>query len=254
MLPSYPLPWDHLPKWTVDLLLGRQRTFAEDARRCLALLSPPCRVIGVENIPQKGGVLVTVNHYSRRGFRAWWLALSVSAYMPREMRWIMTSAWRYHDPLRLKFLSPLTRWVFRRIARMYGFFLMPPMPPQRGEEHQRAACVRQVINYVRSNPDAVIGLAPEGQDFPDGQLHLPPSGVGRFIAKLAELGLVILPAGFYEEEEHCCLRFGTPYLLQSLRNPLKKHDEVMIARKVVEHIAACLPSGLRGEFDRGEKP
>ncbi len=251
MPPRYPLPWNELPAWLVDLFLMRQRSFAQDARRCVEVLSPPCIVTGLQNIPEQGGFVMTVNHYSRPGFRAWWLALAASAYLPGEVRWIMTNAWRFTDSLRHRLFTPLTRRVFIRIAHMYQFFLMPPMPPQRGEEQQRATSVRQVLSYVKVHPDAVIGLAPEGQDHPGGQLHLPPSGVGRFIAKLVELGLMILPVGFYEEGEHACLHFGAPYTLCASGKSLKKEDELFVARKVMQHIAACLPSNLRGEFDHG---
>jgi hypothetical protein len=72
---------------------------------------------------------LTINHYARPGFHAWWLALALSAVVPTDVHWIMTAAWTYSDGFRARTVTPLSRWLFGRIAQVYGFTSMPPMPP-----------------------------------------------------------------------------------------------------------------------------
>ncbi|MBN1439985.1 MAG: hypothetical protein JW929_11305 [Anaerolineales bacterium] len=124
----------------------------------------------------------------------------------------MTAAWTFPDPLRSRLLTPLSRWALARIARMYGFTLMPPMPPRPEDAGARADSVRRILRLARrSRPD--IALAPEGMDSPDGRLKPPPSGAGRFIAHLAALGYTPVPVGAYETDGAFCLRFGEPFRL-----------------------------------------
>jgi len=78
----YALPAGWLFRLGADLLRGRPRSFRADARTCIAGLQPPLQVEGREYIPACGPCLLTVNHYTRPGLRAWWLALAVSAALP----------------------------------------------------------------------------------------------------------------------------------------------------------------------------
>jgi 1-acyl-sn-glycerol-3-phosphate acyltransferase len=177
-----------------DLILGRRRFFFRDAtelvkgiRRFEPIGHPPAD----SNPP-----LFLVNHYSRPRFRAWWVAIALVAAAGRKVHWPMTSAWTYPDPLRSRLITPLTEWVLARVARMYGFTLMPPMPPRAENALSRAEAVRRVLRLARSIRPA-IAMAPEGMDSPDGRLMRPPPGAGRFIAHLAEVGYTLIPVGAY---------------------------------------------------------
>jgi hypothetical protein len=191
---------------------------------------------------------LTLNHYNRPGFQAWWLALAVSAVIPVDVHWVMTAAWTYQDPIRSHTITPLTRWFFHRMAGVYGFTSMPPMPPDPRDTHARTVAVRQVFAYVRAYPGPIIALAPEGSDAPDGTLQWPPAGSGRFLLHLARLGLDVVPLGGFEEEGAFCLRFGPPYRLQVPAHLAVGGRDREARRIAMAHIAEQLPAHLRGSF------
>src|SRR3990170_3691208 len=97
MPPKYPLPWRLVLKALPDFIFQRSRSFRADSKTCVDMLAPKLQIIGQANIPQAGPALVTVNHYSRPGFRAWWLPLAISASVPVEIHWVMTAAWRFEE-------------------------------------------------------------------------------------------------------------------------------------------------------------
>jgi hypothetical protein len=189
-----------------------------------------------------------MNHYSRPGFGAWWLALAVSDVVATDVHWIMAGACTYPDRLRAHTITPAMRELFSRIAQVYGFTVMPPMPPDPRDWAERAMAVRRVIGHVRHSHQPVIGLAPEGGDSPEGTLQWPPSGTGRFVLHLAELGLKVVPVGGYESRGALCLRFGPAYRLEvSSARPARDRDQE-VRETVMHHIAAQLPPHLRGRF------
>ena len=251
MSPTYPLPWQILPGLAADLLLGRRRSLRADAVACVARLTPSLQVLGEEFIPRGGPCLLTVNHYTRPGLPAWWLVLAASACVPAEIHWTMTSAWTYPDALRARLVTPLTRIFFQRIAKMYGFTSMPPMPPDPREVERRAKAVRQVLEYARQAESPMIGLAPEGRDAPKdqpGALVEPPSGVGRFVLQLTRLGLSICPVGVFESDGRLCIRFGQAYGLEFQPGMKAEERDRLVRRQVMMRIANLLPPGLHGVY------
>lgn len=254
--PRYPFPRGLAARlvWAALRGLSMRRCFRVDAQACVAALRPPLYVDGQAHIPTSGPCLLTINHYTRGAsngyapFRAWWLALGVSAVVPAEIHWIVTEAWTYPDPLRARLVTPATRWLFRRVARVYGFSSMPPMPPDPRDVVARTLAVRHVLAYVQATANPLIGLAPEGGDAPGGVLQRPPSGAGRFMLHLARLGLQLVPVGGFEAEGAFCLRFGPAYRLEvssALSAPERDREASAL---VMRHIAALLPPYLRGEF------
>jgi hypothetical protein len=231
-----------------DLLLVRRRSFHRDGQACVNHLKPALRLFGQENIPISGPCLLSVNHYSRSGFGAWWIAFAVAACVPVEMHWAMTGELTYPG----KWFAPLgqviSRRVLARLARVYGFTSMPPMPPRPNDIAARARAVREMLEYARAHPDAVLGLAPEGMDDPSGKLSLPPAGAGRFISLLARAGFPILPVGCYEQEGALCLHFGKQYTLPALSQHSPAERDRLAAEIVMGRIAALLPVELRGEI------
>ena len=206
--PRYSYPRGLFAKVARDVILYRRRDFREDAIACIEHLRPPLQVLGTENIPLQGPCVITVNHYYRPGFGAEWLALAISASVPMNVHWIMTGEFMYQEKWYAAIGSIGSRILLRRIAYIYGFTNMPPMPPRPKDVEARARSVRAVLEFVRRTRDPVIGLAPEGHDPFEGILTRPAAGVGRFGLLLARAGLIFMPAGAYEVKGILQLCFG----------------------------------------------
>jgi hypothetical protein len=194
---------------------------------------------------------VTCNHYSRPGFAAWWLALAVTAAVAAhrapdadaEVRWVMTAAWAFPESRwRHRVLTPLTRWAFRRVAQVYGFVTMPPMPPHPSEVEARALAVLRTVRLARraAQGGGMVGLAPEGRDVPEG-LGSPPAGAGEFIALLVNAGLPVLPVGVAEVERRLRVSFG-PLFVPEIP-PHRAARDRPVARQVMAAIQWQLPPG-----------
>lgn len=245
MSPRYSIPYQTVSGLIWAVLRRQERSFRADACTCIGRLNPPLQTEGRSHIPAQGPALLTVNHYSQTGFQAWWIPLAISSAVPVEVHWTMTAAWTFTDRPWARPLTPLTRWLFRRLAQVYRFTTMPPMPPHPSEVEARARAVRRVLEYARRAPRPLIGLSPEGKDWPGGVLGQPPPGAGRFIGHLAQWCPDIVPVGLYQEGDDLCLRFGPPYRLELF--PAKTMDRE-ISQQVMRAIARQLPAHLRGEF------
>jgi len=247
----YPVPYGVALQLFAAILRRRTLLFRQEAHRAVENLDPPLKIFNPELIPQSGPCLLTANHYSRPGFRAWWFVLAISAAVPCEIHWIITSAWTFPDPLHSRLLTPLTRWFFHRLSQVYGFSQMPPMPPDPSAVAERARSVRQILSFARGSPHAVIGLAPEGQDSPGGVLQMPPPGAGRFIHQLARSGFPIVPVAVFESDESeasLCLRFGPEYCLDTAGYSTQGRIDTMVSQVVMQRIAVLLPDELQGDI------
>jgi hypothetical protein len=243
MPPVYPLPWKILLRAAAAAVFNRPRSFHADAMLAVRLLKPPLVVFGTQNIPENPPFLVTINHYSRQGFHAWWLALSVTAALDVPLSWVITSIWRFQNhPLRRLF-SPLSRWVLGKAARVYGFLPMPAMPPDPAETAERAAAVRRIIRCTRQADPPNIGLAPEGYDAHPTGMSIPP-GVGRMVAHIARAGYQILPVAVYEQEG-LVVRIGESYRINqhSGISPGELDQQVgeLIRMRIVNYLPAEWP-------------
>lgn len=244
----YTYPWRTVLGLGRQTLTGRRRSFRADARACIGHLSPPLRVAGEAHIPAAGPALITVNHYCRPGFNAWWIALAVAAVMPVEMHWAITGELTYPGKWYAGPGQTGSRWLLRRVAAVYGFTTLPPMPPRPGDVAARALAVRRILRYARDHPAAVLGLAPEGMDMPGGVLSWPPAGAGRFMALLAGLGFPITPAAAYEQDGAFQLAFGPAFKLRLPPGLAAAEQDRRAAQIVMTAIAHLLPVHLRGEF------
>lgn len=239
----YPFPWKTGLRLLWDALWLRSRSFRTDALDSLQAFPNPNTIIQKGLIPGEGPCLLVTNHYSRPGFGAWWIALGISAALPVEVHWMMTNAWTHLGPL-----EGMSRWLFPRLARVYGFTPTPPIPPDPRDVGDRARAVRQVLDVSRC-PGAVIALAPEGQDHPGGILGAPPPGVGRFITQLEKHCQRIVPIGVYEEGDYLTFNFGPAFELDI--DPLSAADERDrdASQQVMQFIAQQLPPRLRGDYN-----
>jgi hypothetical protein len=195
---------------------------------------------------------VVCNHYSRPALGAWWTVLAIAAAVAArrtpdadpEIHWVMTAAWTFPESAwRRRVLTPLTRWAFARAAHVYGFVTMPPMPPDPREVEQRALAVLRTVRLARraALEGGMVGLAPEGQDFPGG-LGQPPEGAGEFTALLVKTGLPVLPVGVSEPEGRLRVSFG-PLFVPDIPPERARRDR-MVSRQVMTAIALQLPADL----------
>jgi 1-acyl-sn-glycerol-3-phosphate acyltransferase len=242
--PAFPLPILFRVAWA--LLRGRQRSFRQDALRCIHGLRMDVR--GVECIPQAGPGVVLMNHYWRPGFFAAWIGLGVGAAVPVDMVWVMSSAWTDADTLWTRIKAAASVPLYPRLARLYGFVSMPPMPPRPHETAARARAVRQILAAARQDPPALIAIAPEGQDSPKGKLMRPHPGVGRMLAKLADGGFLFYPVGVYEEGMELIVHFGPGFRLALPAELSVGEIDRAAADQAMLAIAACLPPGLGGAY------
>lgn len=246
--PDYSYPPGLLVRVVCDLMLLRHRDFHIDSRVCIEHLRPPLRVLGKENVPQHGPCVITVNHYHRPGFRAEWLTMGIAAQMPVHVHWIMTGEFTYPGKWYAPLAAPCSRILLKRIAHIFGFTNMPPMPPRPQDVEARARSVRGVLKYVMQTEQPVLGLAPEGYDPPSCVLTRPAPGVGRFGLLLARAALPFIPVGAYEAEGAFHLHFGKQYKLRVQGALSVDEKDECAARILMERIAGLLPSRLRGEF------
>lgn len=253
--PQYRLPVQAVGRVLWAMANRQTRSFARDAQDAMKAVPTPPQILGLDRVPAKGACLVTCNHYTRPGFGAWWTALSISAAIsmrrseaaPADIRWVMTSAWRYPEgDWRRHFVTPLTRWAFARAAEVYGFITMPPMPPSPDEVTARASAVLRTVRLARqlAAEGGLLGLAPEGRDTPElAQPQAlggsPPAGAGDFIALLVASGLPILPVGLAEDTGRLRISFGALFVPEIPRQRAERDRHV--AHQVMQAITAQLP-------------
>jgi len=246
--PRYPTPWRVAGGLAWATVAQRQRAFVRDAHRAMAALRPPLQVLGGEHVPPSGPLLVACNHYSRPGFQAWWLAFAITTAIAErraraedeEIAWVMTAAWRFETSRwRHRLLTPLSRRAFARVAHVYGFVTMPPMPPAPEETHDRAVAILRTLRLARrlAQTGGVLGLAPEGRDVSVG-LADPPPGAGTFISLLVETGMTVLPAAVSEADGRLRVRFG-PAFVPAIPENRAERDRV-VAAQVMAAIARLL--------------
>lgn len=245
--PHYALQAQTIAAMMASFLTRQKRSFREDAIALVKGIQPKPCVLGSIPDPPPGGMVLLVNHYNRPSFQAWWIALSISSVLPFDLHWVVTSGWVYEDYLHSGTITPISRWLLRKIAFSYDFTSMPAMPPRLEETEQRASAVLKLLRYVRSSSQPLIGLAPEGYDSPGGQLQQPPEGAGRLLAHLSREGLKWQPVGIYEQDGYMYLRFGP---LMNPDIPGRAHPDLdgMIAQEAMAAIASCLPDPLRGPY------
>jgi hypothetical protein len=205
-------------------------------------------VTGEKHIPNAGPGLVVFNHFSREGLSILFPVVGLAASIPAEMHWIMTKAWTFPgNPLRRP-LRAVSKGVFKRIARVYGFILTPPMPPEPEDATMRTEAVRSVFQYIKANPSTLVALAPEGRDFPCGVLGELPAGAGKFMLELNRRLGRVHPVGIYEESGALRINFGFPFDLGSIINSGGNSLDEKAGWIVMVRIAALLPDRMAGPY------
>ncbi len=108
--------------------------------------------------------------------------------------------------------------------------------------------VLHAMNYARRTAQPVVGMAPEGRDIPGGVLGSLPRGVGRFLYLLSQYCPTVLPVGVWKESGAIQVKFGVPYQLDVPAGLSAHAKDTLVGNIVMNAIAQCLPSRLRGEY------
>lgn len=235
--PQYPSIYAAVLRVVFYSLLGRVCSFRSDALSLVARLRPAPQYFGLENLPAAGPCLLTANHYSRAGFSTAWIALGISAVIPREVTWITVTEWVYPGQRREILLRPVMRFILKHIRKGYGFLAMPTMVRGYATPQQRTAGVRAVLHAVQQNPSIILGLTPEGMDFPGGQIGTPPPGAGKFMLHLNRMGLPILPVAVSEIDQKLTIRFGKKFDLDLPPDIPAAEIDPFVSRSVMDRIA-----------------
>jgi 1-acyl-sn-glycerol-3-phosphate acyltransferase len=243
----YRLSIRYVLRFALAVLLGRRRDLGADARGTLAGARPRPRIIDEHNIPEKGPFVFVANHYERPGLKVFWggMLANTAVYerrpAHRTLRWLMTSEWY---GFRLAGLIPvpvwLLRWLFRRIANVYGLVVVP-RAAERGVG--RAAAMRSILGVLRDSGDP-IALFPEGVG--EDVLREAMPGVGVFLLSLSKRGVPILPCGIYEEAGVLTTRFGPPFHLDEPETEERRERDALARRQLMAHIGALLPQPMWG--------
>jgi 1-acyl-sn-glycerol-3-phosphate acyltransferase len=253
----YPYPPALVAAITWSVLTGRRRSFAADSARLLAGVKPVPRIENAHLIPAEGSFMVTANHYGRPGFDVWWCAILVSHAIAErrvnescDIHWLMASEWRVQG-LKNLVEQPLTRFLFARLARSYGFISTPPMPPDPGRAAQGMHSVRQALRIAHPSDGeraGLIGVFPEGQDTPHSALMQPLHGVGTFLIMLTRNGLPILPVGLHERDGALVAAFGTPFTLNVPPGLSREERDREACQQVMVAVGKLLPPELWGDY------
>lgn len=241
--PQYRLPRLPLLRLVWSGLLNHTRSFKTDSEQYLKGLSR-LEVHGQPALDKASdhGLLLTYNHYSRPGWSTWWLGFALASVLPEDFHLVVTDTHTFRESkLRALLQEPLSRFYLGRVAKVYNFLTMPPMPPREKDTAARTQAVRRLVRFVQKNPNPLVGFSPEGGDSPDGRLSQPPPGVGRLLFHLARLGMLFQPVAIYEDDWALQVHFGEAYdLHKQLAASDSQHDDV-VSRVVMRAIAACLP-------------
>jgi 1-acyl-sn-glycerol-3-phosphate acyltransferase len=246
--PKYLVPWPRLAVMSACMAFGIRRSFTQDGIAFMRTnRSRPRRIEGIEHVPREGPFIIVMNHLSRRGLRPFHCAMAIAeaieAVRPgaAEIHWAFTS--EYVD-LRI---GPLTvpvwllRWIFGRVARMYGLVTIA-----RREElvMGRATALRQMARIVTREP---IGMTPEGLES-NGILIRPQPGTGLFLASVEGHRAPLLPVGLFEDGDTLCVRFGPPFRINLPRGVDRAEQDRAASDLVMLAIGRQLPPSYWGAY------
>jgi 1-acyl-sn-glycerol-3-phosphate acyltransferase len=188
------------------------------------------RVVGAENVPLTGPLIVCPNHSATLD------PPLVPAFLPRSDSWNMAKS-EY-------FRGPILTWLFRN----YHAF------PVVRHTADRAA-IKRSFDLLRAGQ--VLVMYPEGTRIESGLLARPEPGAG-FIAQKA--GCPVVPVGLtgtrdclpkgakWPRRTRVTITFGKPFVLASRRADGTRISHQDASDAIMAAIAELLPEEQRGEF------
>ena len=174
------------------------------------------KVIGGENIPKEGGVIIAANHVSL------WDPPVIGSAISRNISFMAKEE---------LFAIPVFNWAITKL----GTF-----PVRRNTADRNA--IRTALNKLADGQ--VVGLFPEGTRSKDGELGTPEPGIALIAAKA---GVPIIPTAVIGTNQFCknghifpCfqVRFGKPVLIPPGR--ADKDTLEQISGKIMTEIASQL--------------
>lgn len=189
--------------------------------RRVALLLCPMRVIGLENVPERGPYILVGNHIS-------WL----------EPEWI---AWAVRKPVRYMAKEELFEWFFvGGVLR-----LIPCFPVKRGTNDRRAFVT--ALRVLKAGQ--VLGFFPEGHRSESGAMipaHPGIAGIAlRSGAPLVPVATTNAKGAFGKFwRRDLTLTFGKPFYAKDLGET----EAQAVADAIVRRVAVLLPEHMRGVY------
>lgn len=187
-------------------------------------------IIGRENVPPQGGLMVAINHLSFLD------APLAGVAIPRTIRW-MSKIENWDNP----FLGA--------VMTGYGAF-----PIQRGEP-DRKALVR-AMTILREG--GALGVAPEGHRSTNGRLARAKAGAARLAIHTDTAVLPVAITGtdraIHEwprlRRPRITVTIGEPFKIP-VEKPISKERQQELADEMMLHLASMLPESYRGVYADG---
>lgn len=188
------------------------------------------KVVGIENVPRRGGLLICPNHSATLD------PPLVPAFVPRDDTWSMAKSEFFRHPL---------------IAFIYRSYHAFPVVRHTADR----AALKRSFDLLKAGQALII--YPEGTRVESGILAKPEPGSG-FIAQKA--GCPVLPVAltgtreclpkgaWWPRRTRVSITFGKPFLVLQKRSDGRRvtHEEASDA--IMLAIAELLPPEQRGEF------
>jgi len=244
--PNYASPRLPLARFGLDLLLTRRRSILKDSRTVMVANPYRRQVRGLENVPSEGPFVLVANHYARPGLQVYHCGMFITTLITERrpispgIRWIITSEWYGHHIGPIPIPTWLTRWVFKRVSRVYGLVIMPR---RASLAVGRAAVLRRIARIAQREP---IGLMPEAGG--SGILREALEGSGLFLGALSERGLPLLPTGLWEEDDTLIVRFGEPFALSVAKEGSRQEQDRQAREQAMVAVGCLLPPAYWGYY------
>lgn len=159
-------------------------------------LCPRPEFRGLENLPESPRFVLAANHYQRKGL---WILHTAAAltrplcdrYGPAEppVRWMVTANWPRIKLGPLELPSP-GDWLLPKVAHTLWCY---PVSFAGTNPRYTARSLRAILREA-PKMRCPLGIFPEGVAGTADKLYPPLEGMDRLLARLARVGLPVLPA------------------------------------------------------------